>query len=282
MRILLTNNHLQNWAGSETWTYTMAKELVRQGHTVEVSTFHTGAVSDLLPTVPYPAEEYDLCIVNHNTCLEKLKHIKGYKIFTCHGTKPPQEKPIDGADAYVAISDEISEYMEGLGYKNTIIHNGVDRQRFAPTTIGKGVLSLGKTIEAANFAQDVAKLLGVPFHWAKGEQNVEDRIRDAFIVFTYGRGALESMSMGRQVYIYDARPYQPAWADGLLTTGNYKTIRATNFSGRAYKHQHTPEMAYNIICDEYEQDILKLAEKHNIKNQAKKYIELYDQRNNQN
>ena len=86
MKILLTNNHLAQLGGSETWTYTMAKELQRMGYEVGVFTHEKGVVSDMLgDLMDYSPSGYDLALINHNSCLGVDAK---FKIFTSHGTVP--------------------------------------------------------------------------------------------------------------------------------------------------------------------------------------------------
>ena len=106
MKILLTNNTLQNLAGSETWVKTMFESLEELGH-------HCGACvasgEDLL--IGKTIENPDLAIINHNSCLNFLSGLNCKKIFTSHWVIPDLEQPVKGADAYVSISEEVQNIL---------------------------------------------------------------------------------------------------------------------------------------------------------------------------
>ena len=67
MKILLTNNHLSQLGGTETWVYTMAQELKRRGYQ---GVYKRKDISELLKDlIDDEPKGYDLALINHNTCL---------------------------------------------------------------------------------------------------------------------------------------------------------------------------------------------------------------------
>ena len=87
MKILLTNNHLSQLGGTETWVYTMAQELKRRGYQgwryiQKIKGYVSELLKDLIDDEP---KGYDLALINHNTCLDVDAK---FKIFTSHGTVP--------------------------------------------------------------------------------------------------------------------------------------------------------------------------------------------------
>ena len=283
-RVLLATNHLDRLGGSETWTYTMAKEFERRGWKVEVFTLQNGEMADRLPIVETPTGEYDLILINHTTCLEALKDVRGKKIFTSHGIYPNIEQPQKGADEYVAISEEVSKHMENKGFKNTIIRNGIDCDRFKPkkkiNKKAERVLCMCQGEEAKENVKKACEELGLKYDDTfERVWNVEDKINKADIVFTLGRGAYESMACGRAVIVYDSRPYSPfKTADGIVTRTNAKKLAEANFSGRTNKLNWTVADIKREI-KKYKQtmgeDNRKIAlTSFNVKKQAEKYINL--------
>ena len=138
MKVLLTNYNLLAAGGSETFTYTMAEELTRIGHDVDVTAFYIGDFAGYIKQSPAhlnptPKSEYDMIFVNHYPCLRTLikNEIKGHKTLTCHGTMS-FENPKPGADRYVAISEEVQDHMKSEGYEADLIFNGVNCERFKP------------------------------------------------------------------------------------------------------------------------------------------------------
>lgn len=283
-RVLLATNHLDRLGGSETWTYTMAKEFERRGWKVEVFTMQNGDIADKLPIVEAPTGEYDLILINHTTCLEALKDAKGKKIFTSHGIYPAIEQPQEGADAYVAISEEVQKNMKEKGFEAEVIRNGIDCDRFKPkkkiNKTPKRVLCMCQGEEAKNNVKKACEELGLEYDDTfERVWNVEDKINAADIVITLGRGAYEAMACGRAVIIYDSRPYSPfKTADGIVTRSNAKKLATHNFSGRTNK--------LNWLVGEIKREIKKykpvMGEDNrkialasfNVKKQVEKYINL--------
>ena len=286
--ILIATNHLDRLGGSETWTLTMAKEL-RKRHNVDVFTLKTG---NLIQTVK-PKDEYDLILINHNTCLKALKDVKGFKIFTSHGVFPALEQPQQGADAYVAISEEVADHVKEMGYDCEIILNGIDTDRFKPQkSINikvKKVLSMCQGEEATKLVKQACNELGLKFEGIeRNVVNVEDYINKADLVVSLGRGAYEAMSCGRAVFVFDKRVYinEPPFGDGLVKIENWQELVKNNFSGRARKLQYNVEdiknniLAYEKSMGEINRQIA--LEHFNVKNQAKKYLDIYDKQISKN
>ena len=121
--------------GSETACYSLAAELIRLGHEVDYFTGERGLVSgkmDELGCKLWINNHYDLAICSHiqaeSSTWHNLRIDKVIRI--CHGTTPKLEQPQPGADAYVAISEEVQAHLKGLGYESTVIRNGIDYERF--------------------------------------------------------------------------------------------------------------------------------------------------------
>lgn len=249
MRILITNNHLNRLGGSETFTFTMAKELVERGYQVEVFTFNQGILSNLIrefcPVVDAPDRKgYDLMLINHNTCLRAVQGIPGFKIFTSHGIYPALEQPEHGADAYVAISEEIQQHLRNKGQATTVIHNGIDCRKFKPV---KGIHEKLETVlcmcqdpTAMEYVQEACKQLDVKCDFVRYPAHlsfkVEEKMNEADLVVSLGRGAYEAMACARSVIVFDMRMYSPLrTADGIITQENASEILKNNFSGRRFK-----------------------------------------------
>jgi glycosyltransferase involved in cell wall biosynthesis len=134
-RILLASNHLVQPGGSETWTLTVAAELIRREYEVVVYSPQVGPFAEAFPcrVVGEVRGKFDLGLVNHNTCIEVARSACRKVIMTCHGTFPPLEQPVSGADRYVAISEEVLAHLKSLGYDATVIWNPIDCEIFSPT-----------------------------------------------------------------------------------------------------------------------------------------------------
>src|SRR5690606_3879634 len=96
----------KNVGDTESFTLTMAEELIKRNFSVEYFTFRRGKISELLENSGVnfmTKKKYDLILANHNTCVSTLKN-RGTIIQTCHGIYPKLEQPSDDADAHVSIS----------------------------------------------------------------------------------------------------------------------------------------------------------------------------------
>lgn len=193
--------------GTETWVITMARELQKQGHEVRVYTKQKGMVSQMLGDMMTDNidDGYDLALINHNSCIDVKAKVK---IFTSHGTIPPLEQPVEGADEYVAVSENVAEK-----YKlKHIIKNPIDTELFKPTSDirDKPEVILNITNEKFNLPY---KFLSP----TRSEYSTPTLMNKADIIISLGRGALEAMSCGRNVITWDNRGYWGQRGDGYLS-----------------------------------------------------------------
>lgn len=253
MRILIANHWLKKAGGSETFTYTMATELARRGYQIELLTLVPGVISKRIKkatgarihTTSTTIPSCDLALVNHRTCVQEIRG-KGIApiIQTCHGTTPSLEQPEAGADYYVAISQEVAGHMAKKGKPaDAIIHNGVDLARFnidkPLNRRARFALSLahseeGNQIIAQGCADARIKLITHNKH-KNPRWDIENVMNQVDIVITLGRGAYEALACGRNVAVWDKRPYQAGMGDGMITPENIDEILETNCSGRKYR-----------------------------------------------
>lgn len=285
MKILITNHWLKKLGGSETFTYTLAKELQRKGHEVHFFTNVEGLVSNRLLAEGVKRSnlksKYDLILANHHTTVDKVHHL-GPTIQTCHGVIPKLEQPSENADILVAISEEVA-----LHIKTThIIRNGVDCQRFKPSrklpSKPKKILSLVHSDEANILLRKLCKELNIhllPFNkYSNPIWDIERIINQCDLVISLGRGVYEAMACGVAVVVFDKRPYQKAMADGYLSKDIIDKVIKNNCSGRFFKHEFTKEELASEIQKYNPKDGVFLRnyalEHFNIEYQAEKYLNL--------
>lgn len=295
MNILIATNHLVLTGGTETWTYTMAKAFKKLYHYVEVTALSMGPYAKEMKEhgvniVEKPKDEYHLIILNHNTVLKKLSNVKGYRIFTSHGTIPGLEQPEDGADQYVAISEEVRDHMKELGYDAHIIRNPVDLDEFKSTREIEGIkkcLIVTDTKEGfliASTACSDVKLDYVTHGKMNPVFSLAEKMNESDIVISLGRGCYEAMACGRPVVIFDYRQYigKPL-GDGLIDR-NIEELMKYNCSGRAKNLEMTAgDVAKELRkADKWQgKDNRRYAEEHfDSKKIAKQYIDLWKQETN--
>ena len=262
MRILLTNNHLARLGGSETWIYTMAMELKDQGHDVGVFTHDRGVVSNMLgDLMDYEPSGYDLALINHNTCINVDAR---FKIYTSHGTVPELEKPVAGADVYVAVNENTADYHK----IDKIIKNPIDTDLFRPTSEIRGV--------PQSILSITDEFVSLPYHIitpSRTEYNMSHLINQADIVISMGRGALEAMSCARNVVTWDKRPYWESRGDGYID--NFDMLKG-NTAGQYARNDIvlTDEIAkYDKSQGKKNREYI--LENHDVKKIVNQYLQLY-------
>lgn len=287
--ILVANNHLVNPGGSETFTYTLIKELIQRELDVEYFTLTKGLFSIRMENelgVKFKSKKkYDLILANHNTCVEALVGC-GFIIQTCHGIFPKLEQPSPYANFHVSISDEVQNHLALKNFPSVLILNGIDTEKFYPKNkINKvitNVFSLCQSDEANNFIKKNCDILNLNFSSINKNSNpvwnVEQLINEADLVIGLGRSVYEAMACGRPVLIYDYREYSESFADGYVTNILASSL-VNNCSGRFYKIKLTDEMIRNEILkfDHRDGDILRkfVIDNMDIKITVNKYIDLY-------
>jgi hypothetical protein len=222
--------------GTQTWVKTMASELTRLGH--EVHIFAGDGKYDLLPNYPRLDDNYDLALINHNVCLSALEGISIKKrIFTSHGIIPELERPIKGADVYVAVSEEVADHHKGFGF--VVIRNPIDTETFTASTISE---KLQNVLFMSNYQGDAltcvteaSRGLNLRVIGKDNKGDALENMRWADLVIALGRTALEAMSMGRNVIVYDYNG-----ADGFVNTETIEELRKNNCSGRRYGLKLSP------------------------------------------
>jgi hypothetical protein len=292
MNILLTNISLAKPGGSETFTYTMTKELIRRGHNVYIFTFKKGLVYSKIINELKAIEmseniKYDLILANHTSCID-IVYGKGPIIQTCHGYIPLPEQPNPKADYHVGISKEVVDHLSSKKFKSTLIHNGIDCDRFNKlkdtNKVLTNVLSLVQNDETNDRLSKICKSLKLNFTSFNKKSNfvwdIENKINDADLVISLGRGTYESFACGRQVFVYDTRSYFKPFGDGLTTSNNIQELIKNNCSGRRYKKTYTDDDIIKELknYDAIEGDKMRefALKELNIVNQLDKYFEIYD------
>lgn len=295
LNILITNYSMYRLGGTETYVYTLIKELTKRGHNVELWTKEPGAISELINKefgcpVNQVKKSYDLILINHNFMAKRVIElgIQGIKIQTCHGVYVELEQPYYGLDAYVSISQEVQEHLTSKGFKSTLIHNGIDCETFTPNKLPKpqykSVYSLSQNDELNNRLERICKRIGYEFisnnKFSNPTYNVHEEIQKAGVVVSLGRGAYEAMACGTPVIVLDHRPYSKCYADGLITPDNLEESMKHNCSGRRYKIEPTDDHIEQWILNAFPYIGTKMrlaaVEKFNIEHQATKYIHLFN------
>ena len=306
--ILVGINHLHSIGGSETYTYTLMKELITQHYNVSllVGSNMYGIMSEKIKkdfgitpinfNIKEEIRNFDASFISHNSTIWKLllhrNKIKCKTIFQiCHGIYPALEQPYgEPIRNYFSITEEVREHLNKKEISSHMVRNGVDTKRFSQTKSNKNlknVLSLSQSTKFNSFLEEICKKNNWNFKSFNKHINpifnIEDLIKESDLVVSLGRGVYEGMSCGKNVLVADWRDYQHFHGpimDGLVTEENIKTLLFNNCSGRAKKipineKNITDEMKkYSIKnCDFNNNFVLKNL---NIENQVKKMLSIAD------
>lgn len=301
MRILFTLHDLQYSGGTETFTYSLVKEFLRQNHEIFLYSTRIGQVADkyteigVLVTDEISSLPDDVDIIHAQHRAEAISVYYKYPsvpmVFTSHGIIPWQEKPvfIPSIVKYVAVSEEVQQHLiqnwDIQEDQISIIRNGIDQTRFRPSTPvyekPETILLLSNRYtpdvkevleEAANKASMKLNIVGQSHNnvW-----DVEEEILNSDVVVSLGRGILEAMSCGRLPLVFDYNG-----GDGIVTPDTYYDFRQKNFSGRVNSEKYTADQIIGLIQKFYTPEIieanLELAVQfHDIRTIAEQYFELY-------
>lgn len=276
MKILITNTGLNDYRGTETWTYAMAKELSKE-HNVSVYSSAFGRIatkmSRFCELVDEIKEDYDLAIVNHRDCWDKVPD-SIFKIFTSHSKIYDIEQPPKNAKYVVGVNEYINK---------NVIRNGIDCERFKPTKINKelkDILYLSNPAYAAGKETMEEACKGYNLIMIEAETpDIENSITQADLVVSLGRGALEAMASGKNVIYGD---FRADWMNcfkggGLITPHNYNDFKTGAW------HKDRKEMTVDDLRYEFKKYSKSIGEFNrqmilkdfNIKKTAKQYIDIW-------
>jgi tetratricopeptide (TPR) repeat protein len=265
LKILITNHHLLDYTGSEIFTFSLSDFLKRNGHDVTVYSKYVDKMSVHFEKIGIRVvqsidsisnEKFDVAHVHHNlNAMEVRWFFPDLPIvFLSHGVLPFFEQPPDfnvGISRYLAVSEEVKNNLISKGISGSsieIFRNIVDEKRFYPalniSPVPRKVLVLSNRLDETKekIIRNACSKLNIECLFA-GERfgevtnwNLPELINKADIVFSLGRGAIETMMCGRVPIIFDY-----LGGDGVVTPESVDEIMKCNFSGRRYKFEYTED-----------------------------------------
>jgi len=279
MRILIANHHYFDLTGTETFVYTLAKSLKAKGCSVTIYAPYIGGsivqktkelgidiVDDLKLIKP---GTFDIAHVSHNLIAYKIRSwsLDIPMVFLSHGVLPFLEQPpVDDLkiSAYLSVSEEVRDNLISKGVareKILIFRNIIDTARFRPGSpinpSPQKALINSRRIDADTRAiiETACARLQINLvsigDTGKVTFDVEKVINEVDIVFSLGRGILESMSCGRAAVVFDYNG-----GDGIVTPANLDEIQKCNFSGRRFGLKFDPDTLVDEIR-KYSQELGK-------------------------
>jgi Glycosyltransferase Family 4 len=265
LKILITNNTLAGRAGTELYVRDLAVELLKRGHTPIAYSTLIGAVAEELRSATVPVIDHldslatapDLIHGHHHLeTMTALLHFPGVPaIYFCHGWLPWEEAPpkFPRIVRYVAVDetcrDRLLHEHAVPEERMRLLLNFVDLKRFKPRSPLPE-----KPTRALVFSNNASEKTNVPAVRqaclrlnveldviGSGVGNPTDRPEDVLpnydLVFAKGRAALEALSVGTAVVLFDA-----AGVGQMVTTDNMKRLRQLNFGIRTLQNPITVEI----------------------------------------
>lgn len=304
MKILITNQHLVHYGGTELCVYTLARELQKQGHEAVV-------FSPLLGEAAARIREAGIRVVDYleEISSESFDLIRGHHrrptllafsffpftplVYVTHGFLPrvlpfegPPEPPVV-VEKFVAVSEEVrANLVENFAIPERdieVVANPVDMERFKPQreigqTLRKVLLiSSNKNRVQKDLVEQACIRLALTLEIIPRERrvwNVEDYINQADLVVALGRGAMEGLACGRAVVVCGGKG-----CDGMVTEENIDALLETNFSGKRYGRPATLETLIDEF-QKYDPGMQRVnrqlaLERFDAQRQARKLVEIY-------
>jgi hypothetical protein len=263
MKVLLTNHHLTGLTGSEIFTFTIANFLSKNNHQVVLYSkfidealpfFESKKVKIINDLNIIKDEKFDVAHVHHITNALEVRHYFPDLpiVYLSNGVIPDLEQNPEiitnlGISKFLAVSEEVKNNLIKSGADESsveIFRNIFDTELFLEkkkiNKKLKNILVISARIDEdkENKIRQVCselrlnlKFVGGRFGW-KSQKEISNMIQESDVVFSLGRGVVETMLSGRVPFVFDY-----LGGDGLITPSNYKESMSCNFSGRK-KHKN--------------------------------------------
>ena len=259
LRILMTNNTLDQPAGSELYLRDLALALMRRGHFPVAYSQSLGPVADRLraATIPVVDDLRDLSAVpdvihgQHHleTMTAALRFPQVPLTYTCHGWIPWQEWPpvFPNILHYVAVDDLCRErLLTSAGVpadQISVLHNFVDLDRFrkvrdlpdkpkSALVFSNSAAQVPKAIRDACTRMGIERVDIVGQNSGRSAVHPETILADYDVVFAKARAAIEAMASGCAVVVMDY-----GQLGGLVSSSNLQSMRGLNFGIRTLQNQ---------------------------------------------
>ncbi len=162
--------------------------------------------------------------------LPQAKH----KVYVCHGVMLWQDAPITRRARYVAVSEEVQEFLGKRRVESTVVRQPVDLTRYV-----QGPALRARNPRALSFSQAPAEIDVIQaacdaagFELVKPADtelwDIVPLLHSVDVVIGTGRGLCEAMACGRAAIVCGRYG-----CDGLLSPENFEGPLSHNLSGRA-------------------------------------------------
>lgn len=250
MRILLSTENFDAFAGMETYSLTVARELMRLGHQTSIYTRLDGAIARhareqgmrVLGPADLPEEIDAIFAQDAATCHELAAHYPDVvRVFVVHSrdhvlNEVPQLPGV--CDAVVVMNDRVGNWAHARARHEPItrLRQPIELSRFrdlrSPRPRPRRALVTSNYVNGprGRLLNEACRRAGYSVEWigttSRPNAFPEHAIAAADIVVGLGRSALEGMAAGRAVYVYGV-----LGASGWVTSRSYGQLEADGFAG---------------------------------------------------
>ena len=253
LSVVIGANAFDHPGGTETYVFTVARELQRLGHEPVVAATEVGAMAEQaersgIPLALHEAElpqRCDALLVNDAIAGAALaeRYPDARHVHVAHSDLYDHQLPVMASgvvDAVIVLSDRVARRIASLALDAPIVRltQPIDTERFVPrgdiAERPRRALLLGNYLSGSRRralvdAWQDAGVECVQVGAATGLMvDVAPQIADADIVVGKARAVLEGMSSARAAYVFDEYG-----GDGWVTPANYASLEADAFAGLA-------------------------------------------------
>ncbi len=265
MRVLLTNNSLDERAGSEVYIRDVAMELMRRGHHPVAYSTTLGKVAAELKAATVPVirsldslgEPPDIIHGHHHyeTLAAMMRFPSTPAIYYCHGWLPMEEAPLRFPRIlrYVAVDELCRERLITEGgiepERIEVILNFFDADLFRPRpplpASPRLALAFGNDFSDTNGLPELRRACrqcGIELHvlglgTGNPEPNPGPVLARYDVVFAKARIAIEAMGVGAAVLLCN-----PGRLGPMVTAQNFDSLRQLNFGIRTLSRPFDVEL----------------------------------------
>lgn len=260
LRVVIGAEALAGWGGTESYSFTVARELQRLGHEPILSAGELGPMAEHIERsgIPVAHREAELppacdAVLANDAiaCATLAGRYPGTRmVHVAHSDLHDHQLPLLAGmvDAVVVMSDRVAQRIGALALAAPIVRlrQPIDTERFA--ACGAIAERPRRALILSNYLGDRRRRVLEDAWGAAGVELVQvgvqaqpllevaPAIREADIVVGKARAMLEAMSCGRAAYVFDT-----FGGDGWVTPANYAALEADNFAGHASPLPRTPE-----------------------------------------
>jgi hypothetical protein len=253
MRIVLSFESLVGFGGTESYSVTVARQLIRLGHDAAIYSPNRGASADAAIELGIPVlrgselpRSCDLVVSSDAATYHDLvgRGLDAVLVFVVHSADfmlqaPPQLS--DRCDAVVVLNDRVRRAVEGRAWHAPIVRLNQPIDLFRYRNRGAGRPAARTALVATNYVtgtraeviEEACRDAGLEVSWIGATTAItpspEFAIAAADVVIGLGRTTLEAMAAGKAAYVYGV-----VGGDGWVTPERYAAMEADGFAGTAF------------------------------------------------